>query len=402
MNKAGKSKKVVIFGAGKVGRGFLADLFFRAKWQITLVEVNPQMLRLLQKNNSWTIIRLKDENETDFISDVEIVDGRDNKAVASAIEGADLLCTAIGGGHLQKWIEGIQVPILNRLQKGCIDIIFAENHSQPAQFVREILLQRNIPNMDSLFPRLGLVQAQIMRSCIEPSKAQVEKYGPLTIRVQDHDTLPLDADSMVNSDVLLEVPGLKPTANFSLELTRKVFTYNAINAVVSYLGSLKGYEFLADAANDTEIALIAQASGIEASNALIEAHGFVEVEQLKWATQALLKYQDRRIVDPIDRQCRDPIRKLGPKDRLLGPMLLAIDAGQSCPNLAIGFAAALAYDPSDEEKMRDPSIGLLHRLVKLPLEEIIEQLAPQATNEQRTALVTLIDDAKISLIRLLN
>jgi mannitol-1-phosphate 5-dehydrogenase len=147
-----------------------------------------------------------------------------------------------------------------------------------------------------------------------------------------------------------------------LELTRKVYTYNAINAVISYIGHLKGYQLLSEAASDSEIHSLAEQAGMEASAALVAAHGFNIEEQEKWVKRALSKYQDERIVDPIARQCRDPMRKLGENDRLLGPILLCKEHGIPCEALKVGLAAALQYDPDEEESERDASIAELRKL----------------------------------------
>jgi hypothetical protein len=42
--------------------------------------------------------------------------------------------------------------------------------------------------------------------------------------------------------------GLVPLAGFQASLVRKLFTYNGINAVVSYIGHLKGHRLLSEAA----------------------------------------------------------------------------------------------------------------------------------------------------------
>ena len=181
----------------------------------------------------------------------------------------------------------------------------------------------------------------------------------LTLRVQEHSELPMDGDAAIQTELLRSIEGINLKSNFKLELKRKVFTYNAINAVVSFLGHLKGYEFLSQAANDPEIAALGKQAGLEASAALIKAHGFDEEEQLHWAKKALKKYQDERIVDPIYRQCRDPMRKLSENDRLLGPILLCQKYGLECEALKVGALAVLRYDPDEDESLKDPSISEL-------------------------------------------
>ena len=184
--------------------------------------------------------------------------------------------------------------------------------------------------------RLGIAQAQVLRSCIEPT----ENQHPLTIQIQDHWTLPLDGTALRTE---LSIEGFEKKSDFERELTRKLFTYNCVNAMVCYIGHLSGYEWLADAANDPMIAELALQAGQEASAAVVAAYGFEAEEQEMWCNRALEKYQDESIRDPIERNARDPIRKLGNAERLLGPIHLCIEHDLPHQTLMVGVAAALRY-----------------------------------------------------------
>ena len=59
---------------------------------------------------------------------------------------------------------------------------------------------------------------------------------------------------------------------------------------------------------------------------------------------SLAKLQSKEIVDFISRNARDPIRKLGPEDRLVGPSLIALKYGIIPEGLATAIAAAIFYE----------------------------------------------------------
>tara|TARA_B110001454_G_scaffold189678_1_gene188412 strand:- start:389 stop:811 length:423 start_codon:yes stop_codon:yes gene_type:complete len=113
--------------------------------------------------------------------------------------------------------------------------------------------------------------------------------------------------------------------------------------MVCYIGHLAGYKWLADAANNPIIAELALQAGRESSAALVAAYGFDAEEQHMWCTRALTKYQDKTIRDPIERNARDPVRKLGRFERLLGPIHLCMEYDLPHQTLLIGVAAALRY-----------------------------------------------------------
>jgi mannitol-1-phosphate 5-dehydrogenase len=58
-------------------------------------------------------------------------------------------------------------------------------------------------------------------------------------------------------------------------------------------------------------------------------------------------------VDEVKRVAREPMRKLAPNDRLVGPMKLAMEYGIPVDNYAIGVAAAMLYDnPEDPQSVQ--------------------------------------------------
>jgi mannitol-1-phosphate 5-dehydrogenase len=111
---------------------------------------------------------------------------------------------------------------------------------------------------------------------------------------------------------------------------------------------LKGHRLLSDAANDQEIAALARRAGEESSAALCQRFHFDPEDQRQFAAAALAKYQKTEIVDPIERNARDPLRKLSRNDRLVGPAALALEYGIEPRSLSEGIAAALHYNnPND-------------------------------------------------------
>lgn len=314
----------VIFGAGKVGRGFLGQLLLRAGWRIHFVDSNLELVKAL-KDGNYAISNLA-TGEVDVISEYTVSNDE------WRLQEASLILTSLGANGLANWAQ--TVSDLDR----DIDIILAENHPAPAKLVRAHISSSKV----------GVAQAQVLRSCIEPTEEQIEDYGPLTVQVQDHWTLPLDADALTHPELVSSVPGFEAKPNFAVELTRKLYTYNAINAAVCYLGAERGYVWLSDAANDSQIADLATQVGVESSAALIAEFGFDEGEQRDWSSRALTKYQDVTIRDPIERNARDPIRKLGLHDRILGPLHLCIKHGLPHDALIQTMKSALTYrEPKD-------------------------------------------------------
>ncbi len=345
---ARRSKQAMIFGAGKVGRGFLAQLLIRSGWKVVISDTHSPTVRELKKAGHWTIFNLQTEEEN-MITVEEIL--LNENVTEKVLRESSLIMTSMGANHLEKWAHDIREILCKRLELGCIDLILAENHPRPAEAVRLALLENANEYQKILIQKnLGISQAQVLRSCIEPNSSQKST----TVQIQNHWTLPMDGDALLTKP---DVLGFKPLPNFEKELTRKLFTYNCVNAMVCYIGYLKGYEWLSDAANDVNISELALKAGMESSAALVSAYNFDKNEQENWCNQALKKYQDISITDPIERNARDPVRKLGHYERLLGPIHLCMKEGLPFDNLLIGVAAALRYPGAEIHEELDLEIA---------------------------------------------
>lgn len=64
----------------------------------------------------------------------------------------------------------------------------------------------------------------------------------------------------------------------------------------------------------------------------------------------LVRFANRRLSDTVERVGRDPIRKLGPDDRLVGAARLAEAHGIEPHGLALGIAAALCFDAESDPR----------------------------------------------------
>ena len=360
----------MIFGAGKVGRGFLAHLLDRADWTFHLVDAHPPTVDALRSAEGWSVVNLH-TGAVDRLSAEAIHHASESAAVADAIRRSDLLLTAVGADQLTGWAAACRGMIMDRLESGAIDLVLCENHPAPAAAVAETL--KAAPGEGGRFDRLGIVQAQVLRSCIEPTEQQMAASGPMTVQVQDHWTLPMDLDAAKRPDHLYDIAGFEPKRAFAVELMRKLYTYNAINAAVCYLGAHAGHHWLSDAASDGVIAQVAEGVGREASAALIAEHGFDPEEQREWCRRAISKYRDKAIRDPVERNARDPIRKLGRHDRILGPIHLCLEHDIAWPHLEDVLFAALHY----RQDADDGAIELARQIDRGDVVGALRNLVPE-------------------------
>ena len=102
-------------------------------------------------------------------------------------------------------------------------------------------------------------------------------------------------------------------------LTRKLYTYNAASCVLAYLGFLKGYTDYREAGRDPEILEKLDRNYEMTNSVLCEVYGYDPADQAEFAALSRSKFTSQTIVDTIDRNAREPQRKLKAGERIIGP-----------------------------------------------------------------------------------
>lgn len=179
---------------------------------------------------------------------------------------------------------------------------------------------------------------------------EVKKNNPLLVVADSYHHLPFDGNA--NKTEPPGIEGLEPVSNFKAEVERKLFVYNLGHAGLAYLGNLKKYTYVHETIADKEFYKIFSGALDESSKALLTLYpGDLDYEHHQSLRKDIdIRYGNPLIKDTITRVGRDPVRKLGPNDRLVGSLNLCLDQGIYPKRIAAICASALCYNnPEDEE-----------------------------------------------------
>lgn len=388
-------QRAVIFGGGKIARGFIAHLLTLSGADVTFVEAQPAVVQALQERGRYTVHIFGRPDKSAVITDYHVLPAQDAERVAAALAAATIAFTAVGGKNLPALAPLIAAGVRARREAGAgpLNLITCENWYRPANALRAAVQSlltgedhgENRSHDGAAFDQQwGIAEATVLRSVIEPTPEQMAA-DPLAVQAQDYWTLQVDADRLLPPVPSIE--GIQPVTNFYGALERKLFTYNAVNATISYLGLRKGLRFLHEAATDPQILDVAHGVLAETSSAICKQHGYSPEEQAEFAAGALRKFQNAAIQDPLERQVRDPLRKLGRHDRLVGAASLVLETGGTPRHLALAIAAALEYaNPADPA-----AITLQQLRAELPLRDLLVKVADL---EPDSPLVDLVREAQ--------
>jgi mannitol-1-phosphate 5-dehydrogenase len=193
--------------------------------------------------------------------------------------------------------------------------------------------------------------------------------NPLAVTVEEYFQLAIDASGLKSS--LPAVPGLDLASDLDALLEQKLFTLNMAHAIIGYFGYMRGCQFVHEAVADQLVRqLLAGALG-EVERTLVARHSSITAEgQQAYATKIISRFENPYLGDEVVRVARDPLRKLGPDDRLIKPAAMALSTGQLPANLATGIAAALHYDYQGDPRAQELVEAVTERGVQRVLSEV--------------------------------
>jgi mannitol-1-phosphate 5-dehydrogenase len=128
----------------------------------------------------------------------------------------------------------------------------------------------------------------------------------------------------------------------------KLYGHNATHALAAYLGAVCGLERIADLRQSPDLMEFIRAAFLqESGEALIRKHAgkdllFTPQGYREYAEDLLQRMTNPHLQDSVERVGRDPHRKLGWDDRLVGTLRLALHQNVVPRRYAVGVAAALA------------------------------------------------------------
>lgn len=315
--------KVVILGAGKTGRGFIPRFIKDAK--LSFCDGNQELIDQLSKQHSY---QLNFFNERPSISiPYETASCWGSDAARMQINQADVLCISIDVSNYPAIAE--ELSLILRQRQAPLTIITFENGINAGAALRTLCDEEAQANC-------RMLDAGVF--------CTTENDEGLSMISQDLDYLPIQA----HPD--LPIPFHDDTAiqNFADLMKRKLYTYNCLSALICYLGYCMHAKWLSDAANDPLIQKKIQLLLPELDEQVASLFQISLEDQQTFSRSAVAKFSDPYLKDPITRNARNVIRKLGEDERMMKPLrLLQKEAKQI---LLETIACACIYDKIEESQ----------------------------------------------------
>ncbi|KII89166.1 hypothetical protein PLICRDRAFT_598200 [Plicaturopsis crispa FD-325 SS-3] len=396
--KRPSTRKALHFGAGNIGRGFIAPLLTRAGFHVTFVDINESVIENLNKNRNYDVHILDNESRVEHVYHVS---GRvaNHPDIVNKFIDLDLVTTSIGVSVLPNIApviaEGLKKRALDAPDRGPMDIVACENMVGATAFLKEQVLKHiDDPRVRTfLDTNVGFANCSVDR--IVPPFEVPRNDQPLDVGVEGFYEWAVDRTAL---KAHLNVDGVKLVDRLEAYVERKLYTLNTGHAIIAYLGYLKSHPTVDASLDDPQISETVRGALHESGAALCRKHGFSEAEHHAYIDTILdQRLRNPNIHDEVTRVCRGPKRKLGRHDRLVGPVLMASGYGLPFDHLTKGIAAALLYDYDGDAEAKE-----VQKLVQqLGLEDALVQLTGLAREGQEGDIVkkVLADHSELKSLR---
>jgi mannitol-1-phosphate 5-dehydrogenase len=339
-----------MFGAGNVGRGFLGQLFSESGYEVVFVDIDGPLISALNARRAYTIRLVEnDRAEEATICPVRALHTDQREAVTRALAGADIGATAVGVRALPQVAPLIAAGVARRAESGAeepLNVIVCENMKDAADALRH-MVGGHLPEAHRpyLQTHVGFIDTVIGRM-VPPPTPDMRARDPSLIVVEPYKELPVNRRGFVGPIPL--IVGLEPCENFHFYTARKLHIHNCGHAMLGYLGHLRGHTFGYQALADPAIRPLFERALAESRDGILAVYP-AEADRLDThIADVIRRLANRALGDTVFRLARDPLRKLGPEDRLVGAARLAQRAGTQPEALSWGIAAGYCFDHPED------------------------------------------------------
>ena len=349
-------KEVVLIGAGKIGRGYLAELFDVAGYHLTFLEYSDELTKAMRDQGKYLIIKRHADGthsratiagydalctQTEYEKCVDALCNT-NYATVHVFPGA---CESIG--HLIA--DAIKKRVAQKNQEP-LDIYICVNFLNSTEIFTKFIEEKLETDAERRYfkEKIGLSETLVWRNGANPQPEMLAE-DPLVCYSSDADFLPVDVDPLkgeppagVNLVLKHNVPGW---------MVHKIWVLNMSHCITALYGQYKGKQYIGQSGQDPAITRCAILAQREANFAVCQECGFTQEEIAAEEPMSREDYYadaNDNNKDTCMRVAQDLKRKLAKGDRLIGPALSCLKHGRMPYFLSRGAALGFYFkNPAD-------------------------------------------------------
>lgn len=345
-------KKLVLFGAGKIGRSFIGQLFATSGFEVVFIDISESVIRELNRVNEYKVVIKSSQPDVIInVSNVRGVLGSEIEKVAEELSVCDIAAISVGQKGLPQVIKTLAKGLILRQKKfgrKPLDIILAENMHNADKYVKNILC--SIVGSDYPVDDLvGLIETSIGKMVPIMPQEEQEK-DKLMVYAEPYNTLILDKKAFKNP--IPDVKGLAPKDNMKAWVDRKSHIHNFGHAAAAYTGFLAdpSVEYLADTLKIPAVKKFTRSAMMQSADVLMRKYPgeFTSAKLTNHIDDLLNRFENHALGDTVFRVGCDLKRKLHRDDRILSPLIDGTQTRSPVDKIVLTFIYGLRFRAKDE------------------------------------------------------
>ncbi|KAJ5890266.1 Mannitol-1-phosphate 5-dehydrogenase [Penicillium tannophilum] len=309
-------KKAIHFGGGNIGRGFVAEFLHSAGYEVVFIDVMDNIISALQSTKSYQVTEVSEEGETTkTITNYRAINSKTHEEdVVQEISTADIVTCAVGPNILKFIAPVIAKGIDIRSTPKPLAVIACENMIGGTDALHGHIKDKTDPaRVETLGQR-----AQFANSAIDRIVPAQPADAGLNVRIEKFYEWVVEKTPF--GDVgHPDIPAIHWVDHLEPYIERKLFTVNTSHATAAYYGTHAGKKTIAEAMHDSYIKGVVRDVLNETASLIVDKHEITASEQQRYVETIISRISNPYLEDSVERVGRAPIRKLGRKERFIGP-----------------------------------------------------------------------------------
>lgn len=339
-------KKAVHFGAGKIGRGFIAELLHDSGYEIVFADVVQDMVDRINKTHAYSLFRIEHDYEEKEITNVSAFSSLNQQdEIIEAVWEAEVVTTSVMATNLPKIAPLLAKGLRKRYETGRekLTVMACENAIMGTDILKKAMADTGIMTEEELDAAGVYPNTAVDRIVFDGVHG-----GKEGIEIGEAYELAIERNKLIDPEKE-PIAGAEYVDDLEMVLQRKIYMINCGHALSGYIGQVHGYEIVQDALRDPVIQADVTAAVMESAAALEKKYGYTHEELEKYMNHMMLKrFLTPGLADPIVRVSREPVRKLSPDDRIMGPAYQCEKYGLDNHHLLKGAAHVLKYQNEED------------------------------------------------------
>lgn len=359
--------KLVLFGAGKIGRSFIAQLFSLSGYETVFVDIDPHLVELINQKKAYDVLVKDTKEERIRVTNVRALHFGETVSIRHELASASIAAISVGQKGLPAVIPVVAQGLMERFDRNPglpLDIIIAEN-IRNADVLLKSQLKQLLPEDYPANELIGIIESSIGKMVPVMTPGELEK-DPLLIFAEAYNELPVDANAFKNP--IPDVQGLLPKSNMKAWVDRKSFIHNLGHATAAYVGYRRFPQtrLLWEVLDDTLVYEATRRAMLQSAGVLSSTYASeFTFSQLETHVDDLLKrFRNKALGDTVHRVGCDLYRKLGPNDRLAGAIHLAKKENLPHDHIWEALVAGFSFKATDHDHRLHAADERFHQELK--------------------------------------